>query len=102
MPIREPDSVDPAEVDQPALSGETASALDAILNDICQMIESNGRGLGCSISVGSDGGSVGRDGGSEPEAMERVLTQVLISSEGDRLGWIALRYPQGQSEAPGD
>src|SRR5271168_340848 len=94
MPIREPDSVHPAAVDQPALSGETASALDAILNDICQMIESNGRGLGCSISVGPDSGS-------EPEAMEGVLTQVLISSEGDRLGWIALNYPEGQSEARG-
>ena len=95
MPTRESDSQQPVEASQAARASRVSDGLEAILHDIRQMIESGGRGLACSILLGEEGAPV-------PEVVDGELICPLVSTQGDTLGWITLRYPEGQSQAPGD
>ncbi|HMD50215.1 MAG TPA: GGDEF domain-containing protein, partial [Bryobacteraceae bacterium] len=95
MPIRESEFPQPAQATKTVRAGRDSEGLDPILSDIRQMIESGGRGLACSIRVSEEGAPV-------PDGVVGELICPLISTQGDTLGWIAIRYPEGQSEAPGD
>ena len=92
---RETDSLRPSGASQSVDSSHFPDGLEPILNDIRQMIESGNRGLSCSIYLS-------RAGNQEWDGAEGELTCPLISTQGETLGWIAIRYPEGQSEAAGD
>jgi len=95
MPTRESDFPQPAEASKAVPASSVSEGLDPILNDIRQMIESGGRGLACSILL-SEGGD------PAPQGIGGELICPLVSTQGDTLGWITLRYPEGQSQAAGD
>ena len=93
--IPESDSLPPAEANQAIHASDASGGLEPILNDIRRMIESGSRGLACSIYILQDG--------TQPPAVSGgELTCPLTSIQGDTLGWIVLRYPEGQIEAAGD
>lgn len=95
MSIRQSHVLQPVEASQELGSSHACDGLETILDDIRRMIESSGRDLACTILVRREGVTV-------PESANGAQISPLLSSQGDTLGWIVLRYPEGRVEASGD
>jgi diguanylate cyclase (GGDEF)-like protein len=89
----------------------TLGGLGPILDDICRMVESSGRGVLCSVSLrtgeelslaAAPGFSAETTRSFHPGHEDGHLTRPVLSAQGELLGLIALHYQDGQLEAPGD
>jgi diguanylate cyclase (GGDEF)-like protein len=85
--------------------------LGPILDDICRMVESRGRGVLCSVYLrtgeelslaAAPGFAAETTRSLHPDQQDGQLTRPVLSAQGELLGLISLHYQDGQLEAPGD
>ncbi len=90
---------------------DVLGGLGPILDDICRMVESSGRGVLCSVYVrtgeelslaAAPGFSAEITRSFHPGHEDGHLARPILSAQGELLGLIALHYQEGQLEAPGD